>query len=105
MAVCYMQKALGELLTSSCALYTGSNALSKWQAVVKVVILIGLLIGLLIGAVACARYLRQEITANIGPRLRRIELQLDAMRAELNLATEARLAAMRRRIDQGPEDN
>ena len=70
------------------------------------VILLGLLIGLLVGAIGllvggavCARYLRQEITANIGPRLKRIELELDTLRAELNLATEARLAALHRRID------
>jgi hypothetical protein len=70
-----------------------------------VVILLGLLIGLLVGAAVCARYLRQEITANIGPRLRHIELELDTLRAELNLATEARLAALNRRIDQGKPDN
>lgn len=69
------------------------------------VVFVGLLIGLLIGAVACARYLRQEISANIGPRLRRIELQLDTMQAEINLATEARLAALRTRIDQVQDDN
>jgi hypothetical protein len=68
--------------------------------VVKVVILLGVLIGLLIGAAVCTRYLRQEIAANIGPRLRRIELQLDTLQAELNLATEVRLAALNRRIDQ-----
>jgi uncharacterized membrane-anchored protein YhcB (DUF1043 family) len=73
--------------------------------VVRVVILLGLLTGLLIGAVACARYLRQEIAANIGPRLRHIELQLDTLQAELNLATEARLADLRRHIDQGQQDN
>lgn len=72
---------------------------------VRVVILLGLLIGLLIGAVACARYLRQEIAANIGPRLRRIELQLDTLQAELNLATEARLAALRKHIDREDQDN
>jgi uncharacterized membrane-anchored protein YhcB (DUF1043 family) len=70
-----------------------------------VVILLGLLIGLLVGAVACARYLRQEIAANIGPRLKHIELELDTLRAELNLATEVRLAALSRRIDQGQSDN
>lgn len=68
-------------------------------------ILLGVLIGLLIGAAVCARYLRQEIAANIGPRLRRIELQLDTLRAELDLATEARLAALRKRIDQGQSDD
>jgi uncharacterized membrane-anchored protein YhcB (DUF1043 family) len=68
-------------------------------------ILLGVLIGLLIGATVCARYIRQEITANIGPRLRHMELQLDTLRAELNLATEARLAALNRRIDQEQSDN
>jgi uncharacterized membrane-anchored protein YhcB (DUF1043 family) len=67
-------------------------------------ILLGVLIGLLIGATVCARYIRQEITANIGPRLRHMELQLDTLRAELNLATEARLAALNRRIDQEQSD-
>lgn len=62
--------------------------------------LLGLLIGLVTGAAVCARYLRQEIAANIAPRLRTIELQLDALRAEINLATEARLAALSKRIDQ-----
>jgi hypothetical protein len=64
-------------------------------------ILIGALIGLLIGAAACARYLRQEMAANIAPRLKRIEHQLDTIHAELNLATEMRLAALSRRIEQG----
>jgi uncharacterized membrane-anchored protein YhcB (DUF1043 family) len=73
--------------------------------VVKVVVVLGLLIGLLIGAVASARYLRQEIAANIGPRLRQIELQLDTLQAELSLATEARLAALRKRIDQEKPDS
>jgi uncharacterized membrane-anchored protein YhcB (DUF1043 family) len=64
------------------------------------VILVGLLFGMLIGSVVCARYLRQEIAANIGPRLRIIEQQLDSLHAELNLATEVRLAALTKRIDQ-----
>lgn len=72
---------------------------------VRVAILLGVLIGLLIGAAACARYLRQEIAANIGPRLRHIELQLDTLQAELNLATETRLAVLSRRLDQERSDN
>jgi hypothetical protein len=71
----------------------------------KVVILLGLLTGLLIGAVLSARYLRQEIAANLGPRLRHIELQLETLRAELNLATEVRLAALTKRMDQKESDN
>ena len=71
------------------------------QAVMKVIILLGLLTGLLIGAIASARYLRQEIAANMGPRLRNIEQQLEILRAELTLATEARLAALSRSFDPG----
>jgi uncharacterized membrane-anchored protein YhcB (DUF1043 family) len=67
-------------------------------------IVLGVLIGLLIGAAVCARFLREEVTANIGPRLRRIEMQLDAMRAEIDLATETRLAALRKRTDRGGPD-
>lgn len=63
-------------------------------------ICLGLLIGLVIGAAMSARYLRQEIAANIGPRLHNIEGQLDALRAEVNLATEMRLTALSRRIEQ-----
>lgn len=63
-------------------------------------ILLGILIGLVAGAAISARYLRQEIAANIGPRLRDIELHLDTLRAEVNLATEVRLASLRRRFDE-----
>jgi hypothetical protein len=69
-----------------------------------VFILLGVLVGLLIGAVVCARYLRQEIAANIGPRLRRIEQQLQTVHAELNLASEMRLAALHRQIEQRQQD-
>lgn len=59
--------------------------------------LIGSLIGLLVGTAVCARYLRQEIAANIGPRLKRIEIQLDTMQAEVTLATTTNLADLSRR--------
>jgi hypothetical protein len=64
------------------------------------VILVGALIGLLMGAAVCLRFVRQEMMANISPRLHRIELQLDTLRAELNLATETRLAALNKSIEQ-----
>ena len=67
-------------------------------------ILLGLLLGLVLGAGVCAKYLRQEIAANIGPRLRSMEQQLDAIRAEVSLATDARLTALRRRIEEDPSD-
>jgi hypothetical protein len=66
-------------------------------------ILLGVLIGLVVGAALSARYLRQEMAANIGPRLRRIELQLDTLRTELNLVAEARLEALNRQINRRPD--
>jgi uncharacterized membrane-anchored protein YhcB (DUF1043 family) len=60
-------------------------------------ILLGILIGLLVGTAVCARYLRQEIAANIGPRLKRIELQLDSLQAEVTLATTTHIADLSRR--------
>jgi hypothetical protein len=50
------------------------------------IFLVGILLGALFGATLCVRYLRQEIAANVGPRLRQIQLQLDNLQAELNLA-------------------
>ena len=73
--------------------------------VVTVEILLALLVGLLAGTVASARYFRQEIAANIGPRLRNIERQLDSLRAEVNLATETRLAAMRKRLEDSQSED
>jgi hypothetical protein len=45
----------------------------------KVAIFLGLLIGLVMGAAAMARYIRQEVAGNIGPRLRNIELRLASL--------------------------
>lgn len=67
---------------------------------VTVAILLGIFIGLVVGAAACARYLRQEIAANVAPRLRQIERQLDSLHSELDLTTEFRLAALSRRLDK-----
>ena len=59
-------------------------------------LLLGLLIGLLLGTAACARYLRQEVTANIEPRLRQIQLQLDSIQADISLAAATRRAELSR---------
>lgn len=68
------------------------------------IVVLGVLIGLVIGAAACAWFLGEEATAN-GLRLRRIEMQLDAMRAELELANETRLATLRKRLERGPPED
>lgn len=65
-------------------------------------ILLGTLIGLLVGTTVCARYLRQEIAANIGPRLKRIEIQLETLQAEVSLATTTHIADLSGRRGEPP---
>jgi hypothetical protein len=52
--------------------------------------LLGMLIGTIAGCLICIRYLRREIAADIGPRLRRIQLQLDNLETAINLAMVTR---------------
>ena len=58
------------------------------------VFFLGILLGVLFGGTLCVAYLRQEITAGISPKLRRVELQLDTIEAQLNLAMIARHTEM-----------
>jgi hypothetical protein len=44
----------------------------------------------LMGGALCARYLRQEAAANIGSKIQHIQLRLDNIQAELNLAITTR---------------
>ena len=62
----------------------------------------GALVGLLLGAMLCIRYIRQEVAADIGPRLRRIQLQLDALEAEVGLVIETRYAEVSAHLAQDP---
>jgi hypothetical protein len=62
--------------------------------VVIVEIFLGVLLGLLVGMFLCARYLRQEISANVGPRLAHIERQLETLQTEVNLDATTRLATL-----------
>ena len=52
--------------------------------------LLGMLIGTVAGCLICIRYLRREIAADIGPRLKRIENQLDNLETAVNLAMVTR---------------
>jgi len=63
-------------------------------------IFVGVLMGFLAGMMLCAKYLRQEIAAKIGPRLEHIELQLQNLQAEVNLDAATRLAALSERLDE-----
>jgi hypothetical protein len=56
------------------------------------------LLGTLVGAIAASLirlvYLRREVAADIEPRLRRIQLQLDNLETAINLAMMTRYADM-----------
>lgn len=54
------------------------------------IFLVGALLGVLLGGTLCVRYLRQEIAADIAPRLRRMQLQLDNLEVTINLALVTR---------------
>ena len=56
------------------------------------IFLLGALIGVLMGGALCVRYLRHEIAADIGPRLRRLQLQLDNLESAMNLVVVTRYA-------------
>jgi hypothetical protein len=58
------------------------------------IFLLGTLIGVLAGGALCVRYLRHEIAGDIGPRLRRLQAQLDSLESALNLVLITRYAEM-----------
>jgi len=58
------------------------------------IFLLGALLGVILGSMLCVGYLRREIAADIGPRLKRIQLQLDSIEAALNLAITTRYAEL-----------
>ena len=67
------------------------------------IFLLGALLGVLLGGTLCVGYLRQEIAADIGPRLKRVEFQLDNIEATLNLSITTRYAELiTRSADDSP---
>lgn len=54
------------------------------------IFLVGLLLGVLIGGALCVRFLRREITANVGPELRQLNLKIETLESVLNLALATR---------------
>lgn len=64
--------------------------------------LVGALLGVILGGTICVGYLRQEITADIGPRLKRVQFQLDNLEAALNLAITTRYAELTSRSPIDP---
>jgi hypothetical protein len=70
--------------------------------VVTVQIFLGVLLGFLAGMFLSARYLRQEIAANIGPRLAHIERQLEILQGEVNLDMATRIATLSESLQERP---
>jgi hypothetical protein len=64
---------------------------------VILIFLLGVQLGVLAGAMLCVHYLRRELAADIGPRLKRIETQLDNLEAATNLAVLTRYAELSER--------
>lgn len=67
--------------------------------------LIFLLLGVLMGGALCVRYLRREIAGDIGPKLKRMQLQLDNIDTELNLAITMRQAELSAWSPSNPTGN
>jgi hypothetical protein len=58
------------------------------------IFLVGVLLGVVTGGALCVRYLRREIADDVGPELRRMQLQLGNIETELNLAIATRHAEL-----------
>ena len=66
------------------------------------IFLVGALLGVIMGGTLCVRYLRREIAADLGPRLKRVQLQLDNLETQLNLAIMARYTELSSRPQGDP---
>jgi hypothetical protein len=58
------------------------------------IFLLGTSLGMVLGSMMCVRYLRRELAADIGPRLKGVQLQLDNIEAALGLAIATRYAEL-----------
>lgn len=74
----------------------GMNQLSAVLGVQMLILIfvIGALLGILVGGGLCVRYLRREITADIGPQLRQINLRIETIESVLNFAVVNRYAEL-----------
>jgi hypothetical protein len=66
------------------------------------IFIVGALLGLLLGALLCIRFVRQEVTGDLGPRLNQIQGQLNNIEAELTYAVGSRYAELSARLSQEP---
>ena len=66
------------------------------------IFLVGALLGVIMGGTLCVRYLRREIADDIGPKLKRVQLQLDTIESALNLEIMTRYAELSTRSPADP---
>ena len=66
------------------------------------IFLVGALLGVVMGGALCVCYLRREIAAEIGPTLKRVQLQLDNLETQLNVAIMARYTELCSRLSDDP---
>jgi hypothetical protein len=57
---------------------------------IVLIFLFGSLFGVLLGALACIRFVRQEVAGDLGPKLRQLQRQLNSIEAELTCAVSTR---------------
>jgi hypothetical protein len=58
--------------------------------IVMLIFVLGLLLGILIGGAICVRYLRREISANVGPEIRQLNMKIESLESVLNLVLATR---------------
>jgi hypothetical protein len=61
---------------------------------IMLIFALGALLGVLVGGGLCIRYLRREITADIGPQLRQINLRIETIESVLQLTLVSRYAEL-----------
>lgn len=78
-----------------------TRASDRMKGKEMLIFFLGTLLGVLLGGTLCVAYLRQEIAAGISPKLRRVELQLDTIETQLNLAIMTRYEELSARSGGG----
>ena len=76
--------------------HTSPRTLDLWQVAMIIFFVLGMSLGVLGGCAVCIRYIRQEMAANVGPQLHQIQVRLETLDAEINLALATRLTELTR---------
>ena len=68
------------------------------------IFVIGALLGVVVGAAICVRYIRQELTARIGPTMELLRLQVENLQSAVNIALANWHAELHGHQQQLPRD-